>query len=522
MKITKLIWMLCPLLLSAVTTYPKPLINVTLPDNIKAHYSLEDPRFEVFRRIVSEEKKKIFIETGTAGGEGVYRASMAGFAEIFTIEFCADIYEYSKRIFSIYPQIHQYLGDSATVLTKILPSIHEPAVFWLDAHYNGPRGTDSLGDVNDKCPLLRELKAIASHHIHTHTILIDDVRCFGTKDFDYLSLEKVMDAIHQINPNYEISFEAGYLPNDVLVARIPPTILSSVSLPKDVFLPTTNFPSSFPYVTGETFRHFSDHIFDPTKQVNPKEVKAGDTIFVFFDYLEYFFSNIHPCIEHPYILITHHFFGSSDGAVPGDKLAPFLDNNKLIAWFGINIDRIHPKLFALPIGIASPFYSYGNTRDFDWCISKKDHIKKNSLLYMNFAVHTYPKERQNVYDLFKNQPYCDAFLPDRHSKPPKTHQDFLLDLASHQFCLSPRGNGLDTFRTWEALLMGSFPIVKSSVIDTLYENLPIVIINDWAQVTEEFLKTKYTEMLNKNYNYEKLYIPYWINLINTVRAQAKG
>jgi hypothetical protein len=49
--------------------------------------------------------------------------------------------------------------------------------------------------------------------------------------------------------------------------------------------------------------------------------------------------------------------------------------------------------------------------------------------------------------------------------------------------ISPHGNALDCYRTWEALLMGCIPIVKRSPIDYLYADLPVAIVDEWSQIT---------------------------------------
>ena len=36
--------------------------------------------------------------------------------------------------------------------------------------------------------------------------------------------------------------------------------------------------------------------------------------------------------------------------------------------------------------------------------------------------------------------------------------EYLRTLGQHRFVLSPRGNGLDAHRTWEALMVGTIPI----------------------------------------------------------------
>jgi len=210
-------------------------------------------------------------------------------------------------------------------------------------------------------------------------------------------------------------------------------------------------------------------------------------------------------------LLTHHFYGESDDPVP-DKWGFYLDDEKILAWFAVNPDRIHPKLHPIPIGIAYQFYEYGNVDTFNECIAKYRSNRRTQLIYMNFSLDTNPFHRRPVYEFFKDK----DFLTHASRKPLK---DYLIDVACHKFVLSPRGNGLDCFRTWEALLMGTFPVVKTSTLDSLFEDLPVVIVNDWSEVTPDFLEKKYLELKQKEkkYNWKKLYMPYWEKIIKSFK-----
>ena len=54
----------------------------------------------------------------------------------------------------------------------------------------------------------------------SHTIIIDDIRCCDTVDFDFTTLDKIKKLIKEINKNYKFRFEDGFIPDDVLVAYI--------------------------------------------------------------------------------------------------------------------------------------------------------------------------------------------------------------------------------------------------------------------------------------------------------------
>jgi hypothetical protein len=89
----------------------------------------------------------------------------------------------------------------------------------------------------------------------------------------------------------------------------------------------------------------------------------------------------------------------------------------------------------------------------------------------------------------------------------------------YPFWLSPLGVGLDCHRTWEALYLDIIPIVWNNSLNVLYENLPVLIINDYEELNEKLLYEKLNEMSRKKlskekaYQFEKLRNAYWHRLI---------
>lgn len=162
---------------------------------------------------------RYFVETGTWEGHGVLLADMAGcFQEIHTIELSEYYYQKNKigEANHTKPPVYVWFGDSGTVLGEVLKKMNEPATIWLDAHYSGNDTAKGIGNT----PILRELECIKNHPIKTHTILIDDVRLFGTAEFDYITLDVVLEKLKEINPSYVISIaDAQNSPRDILVAR---------------------------------------------------------------------------------------------------------------------------------------------------------------------------------------------------------------------------------------------------------------------------------------------------------------
>lgn len=148
------------------------------------------------------QRHRVFIETGTHVGDGVQAALDAGFKKIRSCDL--DIERVRAR-FALDAYVWLCESDSCSFLSGQLQAIHEPAIFWLDAH-----ATDGGGGSYSDCPLLGELAEIAKHPIKTHTILIDDIRLVGSgalrldDSTDNYSMWKLMDAIRAINPDYRI------------------------------------------------------------------------------------------------------------------------------------------------------------------------------------------------------------------------------------------------------------------------------------------------------------------------------
>ena len=88
--------------------------------------------------------------------------------------------------------------------------------------------------------------------------------------------------------------------------------------------------------------------------------------------------------------------------------------------------------------------------------------------------------------------------------------------SKYAFVLSPHGNGLDCHRTWEALILGCIPVVRTSPIDSLYEGLPVLIVNEWHDINEELLKNTIEKFKNKSFSYEKLTLRYWMDKIKQI------
>jgi hypothetical protein len=56
-----------------------------------------------------------------------------------------------------------------------------------------------------------------------------------------------------------------------------------------------------------------------------------------------------------------------------------------------------------------------------------------------------------------------------------------------------------------------------TTLDSLFEKLPVIFIQDWSEITEDFLMSKYDELKKrKDYDFNVLYESYWLSKIKHV------
>ena len=153
------------------------------------------------------------------------------------------------------------------------------------------------------------------------------------------------------------------------------------------------------------------------------------------------------------------------------------------------------SVITLPIGQANSQWTHGNYKLLENVINLK--ICKTENIYYNFNVGTNYSERIKC----KNK--LDNILPWINNL---NYNDYLIKLSSYKFCICPVGNGLDTHRFWECIYLKVVPIVlKNEWTETIKNKFPMVILNDWCDLTklkvqelnfELFKNFKLPEILN--------------------------
>ncbi len=176
-------------------------------------------------------------------------------------------------------------------------------------------------------------------------------------------------------------------------------------------------------------------------------------------------------------------------------------------WFSINLEHEEEGLIPMPLGLSNN-YSPKNLlpEDFNNLIQMNKREKVNKM-YVNFSKNTNFKERDALYENFKEKEWVIV------KNPNLTKAEYFEDLSRHAFALAPWGNGVDTHRIWEALYLGTIPVTKYHHTFSTAKNLPIIFVNDYSEITFNLLNQYLEEFNSKKFNYEILESKYWSNLI---------
>ncbi len=228
-----------------------------------------------------------------------------------------------------------------------------------------------------------------------------------------------------------------------------------------------------------------------------KKCQSAKCIFVYKHLTPYFKKYIAPRIFSPFILITH----NSDDGIHFEDL-DLLNKPELKQWYAQNTLISHNKLKALPIGLANS--QWGSDRE-ELTFESIQNWKKDKLLYANFRHDTHVS-RIKLLEIIKQ-------LSNITIESQVSFNHYIRELASHKFCLCPRGNGIDTHRFWEAQYLDSIPIIIQQDWTAAYSNLPILVLKSWEDLLETDLNKEYIKISSTSYDRSKLHHSVLKNLI---------
>jgi|TARA_R110002020_G_scaffold5803_3_gene23780 hypothetical protein len=194
-----------------------------------------------------------------------------------------------------------------------------------------------------------------------------------------------------------------------------------------------------------------------------------------------------------YIISTYNF-----PLMTFDEIPP-----QIVKWYAVNscVNEIEP----LPLGVADP--------DLILATLDKKIVKQNKLLVCH-ANHTLERLLSKVYFMGMGMEANWVTAIDNKTLLKK---DFYELVASHDYVLCPAGNGIDTYRLWETLYLGSTPIIDYDYQPYLQElgAIRFRTLSDINLVDLNLVKLEWSKNMQKNT--ELLDLGYWEERINNAR-----
>lgn len=211
--------------------------------------------------------------------------------------------------------------------------------------------------------------------------------------------------------------------------------------------------------------------------------------------------------DEPCIVVSHNGDAAIVDSNPRDcdVVAESMPDN-VVAWFGQNVDTQHSKVHSLPIGLENDRWFPELSKKASILGLRHQYREPTKLLYANCTVRTNPTERQAALDA------CQ-WATVKHGRNGLDFPTYISDITDHFYTLCPRGNGIDCHRTWEALYLNRVPVMLRHRNAEFYEDLPILFVDDWKEVTEDLLESKKEHFLTRGWNFDKLRFSYWKELI---------
>lgn len=258
-----------------------------------------------------------------------------------------------------------------------------------------------------------------------------------------------------------------------------------------------------PYISGDTFAQLCDLRIDQDGLRDIKLIKSARSIFCQSHILEEFISEYNKVINAKIL-----FAGNSD-----------FEFHDLILKLPRSVKRIYlqnsfisdsKRVFTLPIGLEN--LSLGGSNSLGRFLPVPYNLPNSRVLLGPFG-ETHQIRKQIDY-IFKNYPDQIDF---KYITGHMSKRSYRKLLKSFNFVACPRGNGVDTHRTWESFYYGRYPIVIRDEwsLSLAYLKVPLVSLSNWTPKEVIEVKSNSHSSFDPS-KIESLWEPYWIKILKTI------
>jgi len=183
-----------------------------------------------------------------------------------------------------------------------------------------------------------------------------------------------------------------------------------------------------------------------------------------------------------------------------------------LAWYVTNATAGDPRVRSLPLGLNdfcnySAFHRFTGNTDY---IAHIREISRNTMrekALLCFSDETAPANRSPARQALGGADFVRELALE---KTANGYQRYLLALAQSQFCVCPRGAGIDTHRFWEALYLGCIPIILQGDALGCQRGLPALAVKSWEELLAMNLAERAQEIRANTYDLRPLAISFWV------------
>ncbi|CAK0762660.1 hypothetical protein CCP3SC1_390004 [Gammaproteobacteria bacterium] len=178
-------------------------------------------------------------------------------------------------------------------------------------------------------------------------------------------------------------------------------------------------------------------------------------------------------------------------------------------WLATNKTCSDGRVISLPLGLND----FCNYSDFHLICGNTDLIlqyrpgrtQRNSQALICFNDNSHPSRAHARRVLAGTEKATELALAPTLS----AFIRYLQALAKFDFCICPRGVGIDTHRLWEALYLGCIPIITSAEYLECHKGLPLLVIERWEDLLTMDLAASAREIRARYYDLRRLSLSYW-------------
>ena len=180
-----------------------------------------------------------------------------------------------------------------------------------------------------------------------------------------------------------------------------------------------------------------------------------------------------------------------------------LNHPRLVHWIVHQQSVIeHEKSRALPLGFGYHDKRMGDGMSLTEYKNKlvdflreSANVKRDKLLLCTMQIHRNlfgDDGRDPRSEALRNLTQIPSLQQWARNQRFNLTRDYWTAVRQHKFLLSPWGWGPDCFRHYEAVALGTIPVLLSDYLqDKAVHGLPVLIVNKWSDLNEEMLERKH-------------------------------